>query len=134
MIAYATRPHRPWATPTRTTVLALIADLDIRVINRDTGQLIRALSLNPAKDYQPQPETEQCLETPVNGVPRHHTPRFERTVDRPAAGVVQHLAQNRHLPAAVRRRVGHRQDCREMRVASSMNSTLPSVMAVTSGP
>jgi transposase InsO family protein len=38
----------------RTHVLALIADLDIRVINRGTGELIRALTLNPAKDYQPQ--------------------------------------------------------------------------------
>jgi transposase InsO family protein len=48
----------------RTRVLALIADLDIRVINRDTGELIRALTLNPAKDYQPQPRKE-------NDVPRH---------------------------------------------------------------
>lgn len=44
--------------------LALIADLDIRTINRDTGELIRALTLNPAKDYQPQPRKE-------NDVPRH---------------------------------------------------------------
>jgi transposase InsO family protein len=48
----------------RTRVLALIADLDIRVINRDTGELLRALTLNPAKDYQPQPAKE-------NDVPRH---------------------------------------------------------------
>jgi hypothetical protein len=48
----------------RTRVLALIADLDIRVIHRDTGELIRALTLNPAKDYQPQPRKE-------NDVPRH---------------------------------------------------------------
>ena len=48
----------------RTHVLALIADLDIRVINRDTGELIRALTLNPAKNYQPQPRKE-------NDVPRH---------------------------------------------------------------
>jgi transposase InsO family protein len=48
----------------RTRVLALIADLDIRVINRDTGELLRALTLNPAKDYQPQPRKE-------NDVPRH---------------------------------------------------------------
>jgi transposase InsO family protein len=39
----------------RTRVLALIADLDIRVINHDTGELIRTLTLNPARDYQPQP-------------------------------------------------------------------------------
>jgi transposase InsO family protein len=48
----------------RTRVLALIADLDIRVINHDTGELIRALTLNPAKDYQPQPRKE-------NDVPGH---------------------------------------------------------------
>ena len=48
----------------RTHVLALIADLDIRVITRDTGELLRALTLNPAKDYQPQPRKQ-------NDVPRH---------------------------------------------------------------
>jgi hypothetical protein len=42
----------------RTHVLALIADLDIRVINRETGELLRALTLNPAKDYQPQARKE----------------------------------------------------------------------------
>jgi hypothetical protein len=41
-----------------TRVLALIADLDIRVINRNTGELLRALTLDPAKDYQPQPRKE----------------------------------------------------------------------------
>jgi hypothetical protein len=39
----------------RTRVLALIADLDIRFIARGTGEVLRALTLNPAKDYQPQP-------------------------------------------------------------------------------
>jgi transposase InsO family protein len=48
----------------RTRVLALIADLDIRVINRDTGELLRVLTLDPAKDYQPQPEKR-------NDVPGH---------------------------------------------------------------
>jgi transposase InsO family protein len=42
----------------RTRVLALIADLDIRIINRDTGELLRALTLDPAKDYQPQPRKQ----------------------------------------------------------------------------
>jgi 56kDa selenium binding protein (SBP56) len=51
-------------TDARTHVLMLVHDLDIRVINRDTGELIRALTLNPAKDYQPQPRKE-------NDVPRH---------------------------------------------------------------
>jgi transposase InsO family protein len=47
-----------------TRVLALAADLDIRIINRDTGQLLRALTLDPGKDYQPQPRKE-------NNVSRH---------------------------------------------------------------
>jgi hypothetical protein len=32
----------------------LIADLDIRIINTDTGELIRELVLDPTRDYQPQ--------------------------------------------------------------------------------
>jgi len=47
-----------------THILALIADLDIRVIARDTGELLRTLTLDPAKDYQPQPARK-------NNVPRH---------------------------------------------------------------
>jgi len=41
------RPHAG------TRVLLLIQDLDIRVINADTGELIRELVLNPDRDYQP---------------------------------------------------------------------------------
>ena len=56
------RPHRSsphHATPAtayqaRTHVLLLVQDLDIRVINAATGELLRELTLNPAKDYQPQ--------------------------------------------------------------------------------
>ena len=40
-----------------TPVILLIADLDIRVVDHDTGELIRALTLNPDRDYQPQPKT-----------------------------------------------------------------------------
>jgi transposase InsO family protein len=36
-----------------TRVLLLVQDLDIRVINTATGELIRELILNPEKDYQP---------------------------------------------------------------------------------
>jgi len=32
----------------------LIADLDIRVINTTTGQLLRHLTLNPNRNYQPR--------------------------------------------------------------------------------
>ena len=47
-----------------TPVLALIADLNIRVINRETRELLRELTLDPARDYQPQPPKR-------NDVPRH---------------------------------------------------------------
>jgi hypothetical protein len=41
------RPHAG------TRVLLLVQDLHIRVINADTGELIRELVLNPDKTYQP---------------------------------------------------------------------------------
>jgi transposase InsO family protein len=41
------RPHAG------TRVLLLVQDLHIRVINADTGELIRELTLNPGKTYQP---------------------------------------------------------------------------------
>jgi hypothetical protein len=34
--------------------MLLIDDLHVRVIGRDTGQLIRELILNPTRDYQPR--------------------------------------------------------------------------------
>jgi len=37
-----------------TTVIVLINDLDIRVLHRNTGQLIRKLTLDPTRDYQPR--------------------------------------------------------------------------------
>ncbi|WP_369829030.1 integrase core domain-containing protein [Mycobacterium sp. E3247] len=37
-----------------THVIVLINDLDIRVLARDTGQLIRKLTLDPTRDYQPR--------------------------------------------------------------------------------
>ena len=111
--------------------MLLIDDLHIRVIHRHTGELIRELTLDPTRDYQPRglppgppkrpqphpgrhpdpgqprhpqpgsrlaaghpqgpgldpgedgatinsrdaettPEMQRCLDTPVNGVPRHH--------------------------------------------------------------
>ena len=46
---------------TRTHVLILVAGLDIRIINAATGELLRALQLDPTKDYQPtgKPRTRQ---------------------------------------------------------------------------
>jgi transposase InsO family protein len=38
----------------RTHVLMLVRDLDIRIINAATGELIRELTLDPTRDYQPR--------------------------------------------------------------------------------
>jgi transposase InsO family protein len=40
-------------TYARTPVILLVADLDLRVINAITGELIRQLELDPTRDYQP---------------------------------------------------------------------------------
>ncbi len=45
------RPHA--GTP----VVLIIEDLDIRVINTTTGELLRHLQLDPTRDYQPQPKS-----------------------------------------------------------------------------
>ena len=41
-------------THTHTRVLLLIQDLNIRIINAATGELIRQLTLDPTRDYQPR--------------------------------------------------------------------------------
>jgi hypothetical protein len=41
-------------THARTHVIVLVQDLDIRVVNAATGELLRELKLNPDIDYQPQ--------------------------------------------------------------------------------
>jgi transposase InsO family protein len=46
-----------------TRVVALVHDLDVRVIDASTGELIRGLTIDPAKDYQP-------LGTPPGPKPR----------------------------------------------------------------
>jgi hypothetical protein len=47
-----------------TNVIVLINDLDIRVLHRDTGHLIRKLVLDPARDYQPR--GVKCGNSPEN--------------------------------------------------------------------
>ena len=44
-------------THAHTPVIMLINDLDIRVINSDTGELLRHLTLNPNRGYQPRFKT-----------------------------------------------------------------------------
>ena len=40
-----------------TKILMIINNLNIRIINPTTGELLRQLTLNPDRDYQPQPKT-----------------------------------------------------------------------------
>jgi hypothetical protein len=40
-------------THTGTRVLALVSDLDIRIIDAATGELLRDLTLDPTRSYQP---------------------------------------------------------------------------------
>jgi hypothetical protein len=47
-----------------TKVTVLIDDLDIRVLDRHTGQLIRKLVLDPTRDYQPR--GVKCGNSPEN--------------------------------------------------------------------
>ena len=41
-------------THNRTHVILLIQDLDVRVINAITGELLRELTIDTTKNYQPQ--------------------------------------------------------------------------------
>ena len=40
----------------RQPVLLLIADLDVRVVHRDTGELLAQTTIDPTRGYQPQPQ------------------------------------------------------------------------------
>ena len=37
-----------------THVILLIQDLQVRVVNATTGELLRELTIDPTRDYQPQ--------------------------------------------------------------------------------
>lgn len=41
-------------THARTPVIMLIADLDVRIVHALTGELLRELTIDPTRDYQPQ--------------------------------------------------------------------------------
>jgi transposase InsO family protein len=49
-----------------TTVLVLIDDLNIRVLDKHTGHLIRKLTLDPTRDYQPR--GVKCGNSPQNRI------------------------------------------------------------------
>jgi len=70
----------------------LVRDLHVRVINAATGELLRVLTLNPSRDYQPTgrpprppPGTPRKARTPnpdhgfgvIPDVLRHHMARSE---------------------------------------------------------
>ncbi|NUR97619.1 MAG: IS481 family transposase [Kribbellaceae bacterium] len=57
-------------THARTHVLILVQDLEIRVVDAATGELLRELTLDPTKDYQP------------TGRPPGPTPKHPRNSDR----------------------------------------------------
>lgn len=51
-------------THTRTHIIMLIDDLDIRIVNPDTGELLRHLTLDPTRNYQPQDKKHQKTPEP----------------------------------------------------------------------
>ncbi|MGK2957751.1 MAG: IS481 family transposase [Acidimicrobiales bacterium] len=55
-------------THNRTPVVMLIRDLEIRIINAATGEIIRDLTLNPDRDYQPSGQ-------PIGGPSRPYGPQ-----------------------------------------------------------
>ena len=63
-------------THTRTPVLLLIDDRDIRIINATTGELLRTLTLDPRRDCQPistpKPRNPDPEGPGVRDVSRHH--------------------------------------------------------------
>jgi Integrase core domain len=50
----------------RTPIILLVADLDVRVVHAATGELLRHLTLDPTRNYQPQPKTTNAL-NPTRG-------------------------------------------------------------------
>jgi transposase InsO family protein len=67
-IRYNSRLHHIGLSKRRrgTHVIVLINNRDIRVLARDTGQLIRKLTLDPTRDYQPR--GVKCGNSPENRI------------------------------------------------------------------
>jgi transposase InsO family protein len=63
-------------THTRTRVLMLVHNLDVRVIDAATGELLRELTIDPTRDYQPTntPRPRQTKPDPKNKNSRTHKP------------------------------------------------------------
>lgn len=58
-------------THARTRVLILAHDLDIKIINAITGEILRELTIDPTRDYQPQTQKKKARthETRVRAIP-----------------------------------------------------------------
>ena len=52
-------------THARTPVIMLIADLNVRIVHAITGELLRELTIDPTKDYQPQQRNKPDPEGPA---------------------------------------------------------------------
>ena len=48
-----TTPHRRRANYAGTYVILLVQNLDVRIVNTTTGELLRELTIDPRSDYQP---------------------------------------------------------------------------------
>ncbi|MCW2769301.1 MAG: integrase catalytic subunit [Aeromicrobium sp.] len=46
--------HIGIGTHARTHIIMLTNDLDVRVVNTITGELLRELTIDPSRDYQPR--------------------------------------------------------------------------------
>ncbi len=57
-------------THARTRVIVLVQDLDIRIIDAATGELLRELVLDPTQRYQPIPRPDTSRLKPGTAEPR----------------------------------------------------------------
>jgi hypothetical protein len=57
-------------------ILLLVQDLNIRIVNAATGQLLRALTLDPTRDYQPTGAPKGPTRAPQNEQPRTRSSGF----------------------------------------------------------
>ncbi|WP_338571480.1 hypothetical protein V7R84_01925 [Arachnia propionica] len=60
-----------------TCITMLVHDHDVTIINTHTGQIIRELTIDPTRDYQPHRPKQRSLNLQNEGsghanVPRHH--------------------------------------------------------------
>ena len=51
-------------THARIHIIMLIDNLDIRIVNPDTGELLRRLTLDPNRNYQPQDKEHKKTSKP----------------------------------------------------------------------